>query len=661
MSEINVTLGPRTSDEEFFTNHIDTSIPELSEISALTDKGDIDGAKRVFANYIRGFLQPKKLIRFWVNKKYTDEELQKLTAAANDVMDYKFKSCGIPHQFKDKKIDWEFNPTYNAYKEWPWQLSRHPEWTRLAEYYVATGDENAAKTYVDMAYSWMHQAIVPENASGYQTVCWRTIEAGIRMNPWSMHIHAFIGSPHLTDDFITKYYISIWEHGWRLRNFCTHGNWLLMEMHGLVRIGVLYPFLRDAREWKEYALGRLKAELDIQVYPDGFQYELSTTYHSVVDGNYHGILQIFKNMELTPPEFLDKGLEKLYEMYPKLVRPDKRLPDLNDGSEMNISGKMAFASELFPEREDFRWFATGEKEGKEPEHLSFAFPYAGATVMRTSWRRDAIWAYMDCSPFGRGHQHEDKLNVLLNAYGKKLLTEGGIYDYDTSEMRKYVLSTRAHNTVRINGEDQNLRARYKWADEDINKKCDFYFVTRDTYDAAQATYDGGYGADFDAVKHTRKLIFIKDAEMPFFAVIDRLVAPDREKRTYETMWHMENCQFTASGTRASGDFGDGIGLTLAFSDKSAELKNVMGQYQPVYQGWMPIRPCGPHEHRPIPTPIYYGAFEKSKRTITLLCPYRDGIDNVADVIASDSLADTKFTVVKKNGESVTYDERDFTF
>lgn len=653
-----ITKGPRTSVNDFFGKHLNTDIPELSPIKKLMSEGDIRGAEKIFADYVRAFLQPEKLNRDWIGRKYSDDQRERLTKRAADIMEYKFSSCGIPWQFEKGKIDWEFNPTYNNYCEWPWQLSRHPEFSVLAEYYTLTKDEKAAKTFVDMISSWFEQAIVPENESGYKTICWRTIEAGIRMHGWSMQLHAFISSPALTDEFITTYFISIYEHGWRLRNFCTHGNWLLMEMHGLVRIALLYPFLSDAPEWKSYSLRRLEEELDIQVYPDGFQYELSTNYHGVVDHNYYAVLDLYRKMEIKAPEFLETKLKKLYEMYPHLTRPDRRLPDINDGAEMLIDGRMRQAVGLYPDRDDFRWFATDGKEGHAPDYLSYAFPYAGAVAMRTSWEKDAVWGYIDCSPFGRGHQHEDKLNVLLFAYGKKLLTEGGVYDYDTSEMRKYVLSTRAHNTIRINGMDQNVRPRYKWEDKDINKKADFDFETTTERDYACAKFDEGYGKNFDPTVHERKLIFFKNIEgtTPFFAVVDRLIAPDNEKRSYEQMWHYESCEFTADGLRVSGDYGDGVGLTTVFSDTDAKVVDMKGQYEPFYQGWMPIRPSGPHEHRPIPTPVLCGELTGTKRIVTILYPYKDGADILMGVKASPDTSSTDFTLIFKDGKELTLSE-----
>ena len=104
----------------------------------------------------------------------------------------------------------------------------------------------------------------------------------------------------------------------------------------------------------------------------------------------------------------------------------------------------------YPSRSDFAWAHSEGKQGKSPAVTSCAFDYAGYYIMRTSWKPDAVWALFDGGPFGYGHQHEDKLNVLLHAYGRLLLTEGGNYAYDTSEMRKYVLSTRGaqHNSCR---------------------------------------------------------------------------------------------------------------------------------------------------------------------------------------------------------------------
>lgn len=207
------------------------------------------------------------------------------------------------------------------------------------------------------------------------------------------------------------------------------------------------------------------------------------------------------------------------------------------------------------------------------------------------------------------------------------------------------------------------KKNYKWNDEDINKKADFLFNTTDIYDVAESQYDEGYGPNLHKIVHKRKLIFLKQQEgtTPFFVVIDRFIAPDNEKTTYEEMWHLESCEFSLENHLAEGDFGDGLGITIAFSDTDAEIKNAQGQYQPVYQGWMPIKPVGPHEHRPVPTPICYGSFEGSHRTVTVLYPYKDGENIVKGVSASSDISDTKFEITFKDGKTVIFDETDFPF
>ena len=647
--------GPRTTPEEFFTKHLDTTIPALASIPAKVAAGDLAGAEKVFADHVRATLRNDALNKDWLGRKYKGKELRALTRRAEEIMDYRLSSCGMPHYFTDHKVDWDLNPTFNKYKEWTWQLSRHPFWTTLAEYYTATGDERAVTVWIDMISSWFDQALVPEKAGPGATHCWRTIEAGIRMTGWSRQVAAFAKSPQVTDEFLTRYFISIWEHGWRLRNNSTSGNWLLMELHGLLRITLLYPYLKDAPEWKAYALKRLQEEFSRQVYPDGFQYELATGYHGVVISNYLGVFDLYEQLGMEKPEFIRKGLEKMFEAYVRISTPSAGTPVINDGSNVNVARWCRRASELYPARADFRWFATGGKEGAPPDYLSTVFPWAGAVVFRTSWAKDAVWGYMDGSPFGRGHQHEDKLNFVMHAYGKVMLTEGGNYMYDSSDCRKYVLSTRAHNTIRIDGFEQNRRRTYRWKDEDINVKADVAFSTTPARDYARSAYRDGYGPQQKPTVHDRTVLFLKQEPglAPFFVVIDRLTAPNGRPHAFEILWHLEECKLAIDGTSFTGDFGDGIGLAARASDPALKITDMKGQHEPYFQGWMPIWIGGPHEHRPIPTPVMQGTFSGAYRVVTVLYPYRDGSCPIKAVKASADPAVRDFTLVLADGSERT--------
>ena len=653
--------GPKTPVAEFFANHVDTSVPALAPIPTLMEKGDVAGAEKVFADHVRATLQADKVNVEWLERKYTPAALSNLTARAAAVMDYTLESCGTPYHFPDRKVDWEFNPTPNQYREWVYQLSRHWCWSILAEYYLATGDEKAVTTWLEMADGWLNQEIVPEKGVGaHATKCWRTIDAGIRVKNWTRQFAAFAKSPQVTDAFIASFFASIWEHGWRLRNNTTNGNWLLTELRGILTVSVLYPFLKDAPEWRNFALKRLESEFSRQVYPDGFQYELTTAYHGVSINEYLGLFKLYAGLGLDPPPFIHDGLERMYDVYPRLSTPNRRTPDLNDGEEAYVIGRCQEAAQLIPARDDFRWFATLGKEGIPPDYLSYAFPNAGAVLFRDSWKFDAVWAYFDASPFGHAHQHEDKLNFLLQAYGRDMLVEGGNYFYDSSEIRKYALSTRAHNTIRIDRHDQAQRRTYRWLDADIKKKANLEFETTPGRDRARASYTAGYGPGLIKAVHDRTVLFLKDVVgcSPFFVVVDRLTPPADEKtHKYEILWHLDSCALAITNATFTGDFGKGVGLFAATSATNAVLTDKKGQTKPELQGWMPLWISAPHEDKPIPTVAVEGTFDTPLRIVTVFYPYRENKCPVRDVHASADLAATDITLVLADGTERTLGRR----
>ncbi len=639
----------RLSDFRFFTECLDSTVPALRTLGDLAENGRLDEAKRRFAAYVRDTLHPDSYLRG--EKERLAPRAEEIAEACRMAMQHTFVSCRVPYTFGET-IDWCANPTYNHYCEWPWQLNRHPEWVSMAEEYILTGDDAIPAEWAKQFMSWAIQAQVPENESGFATICWRTIEAGLRVKRWTYAIHAFLNA--VGDETLTVFCKSIWEHGWRLRNFCTTHNWLIMEMHGLGRIGLFYPFFRESAEWLAYAHGRLEGELKAQIYPDGMQYELTPGYHQVCVGNYEDVVDMIRLHGSEVPQYLLDGLALMYSVYPKIAAPDFRVPAVNDSDRENAAEVLNAALLYLPEKSEYRYFAFGRAEGQPPAWKSLLLEYSGMVIFRSSWERDALWAYMDASPFGKAHQHEDKLSVQLWAYGHELMPEAGTFDYDTSEMRRYVLSTRGHNTARIDGFDQNRRDGYRWSPEDIAKKADVRFEIGETREIAEASYDEGYGPEKIRVRHTRKLIFLKQesALPPMFVSVDRLEA-DAEHRC-ELIWHLHNNPTVLDGRAVHNTFGDGVGLTVASSCGGIQLWR--GVRTPEFQGWLPKFGIGDVEHYAIPTVLNTFRFDRSHRIVTVLCPYADGTSPVRSVEASDDIAASDFTVVLKDGSRVTVRE-----
>jgi hypothetical protein len=654
------------TDEKFFCEKLDRTIPALSDIDVTYREKGLPAAEQQFADFIRGYLQPEKYFRMpyygreniWA--KNDEDDFQ----AAERILTGELCSVGFFTKFPDtKSVDWESNPTENQYCEWTWQLSRHHEFRCLGRCYRETGDERYTRAFVDLIMSWCDQAICPETTEQMccTTKCWRTIEAGIRMTKnWHYAIHAFYKSGYITDHVMTTIFKSVWEHGYRLRGFCSAANWLIMELSGLAHIVMLYPIFIESAEWKEYAFKRLSEEIDVQVYPDGFQYELSSSYHGTVFSNYNWVINTAKAMDYEIPDAVSKNLERTFEMYMKLCRPCGTVPNLNDGGEASVKVYAALGLSYFPHREDIRWFATEGKEGASPDFTSVALPYSGMATMRTSWDKDAIWFFMESAPFGKGHQHEDKLNVLMYAYGKDVLKDSGSYAYDTSDMRKFVLDTRSHNCAMVDDMSQNRRKNYAWEPEMINKRSDLKWSFCADTDVVEGIYNEGYGPDLTPVTHKRKAIFFKKGikgSLPFALIIDRLVSEDGGEHKYSVSYQMNTQHFTVEGKTYTADFGDGVSMSVI---GSVEPDVVIAQKEPLYMGWRPRHVAGglevEHYHAPC---LRYHAFGNAGRVVTALYPSNNGEIALCDIVISDDFADTEIKLFFKDESEVVLDEKDY--
>src|SRR6185503_18896024 len=102
-----------------------------------------------------------------------------------------------------------------------------------------------------------------------------------------------------------------------------------------------------------------------------------------------------------------------------------------------------------------------------PDDASAAYQAAGYCVMRDGWGASDPVLMFDCGPLGHGaagHGHADALSVQLHAAGYPFLVDSGTFSYNLDyAWRNVFRSTRAHNTVVVDGESQSVpRDRMAW-------------------------------------------------------------------------------------------------------------------------------------------------------------------------------------------------------
>lgn len=574
---------------EELSSALDSSFPGISEVLAADD------FTSAFASFIRGYLDSTR-DRYFSIPYEVPENVYKLEGesdrdACDRIVTGTLVSVGVPSAFgSTKDVDWHSNPTFNGYKEWTWQFSRHNDVKLLAHEYLLTGNHAYAEAAADLISTWIDTCPVPgPDVDGHDTDCWRTIECGIRMGAnWPYIIYAFYRE--FSDDLIARIFLSMHQHGVRLMLNHTQGNWLLMEMNGLCYIAVICPFFKESGKWSSFALSSLEEEAGKQFYADGFQYELTTNYHDVAVNNYQRMLQLLKAFGRDLPGSLNSILLNATEANIKLMEPDGMLPDINDGNTFVVKELLEPKARLFTSPQ-MEWVLSGGKKGEIP-YKSIALPYSGFFAFRSGWGREDIYGLLDSAPFGRMHQHEDKLSLLVSNGEKRVINEGGCYAYDASDIRTLTLSSFSHNVLIIDGMGQNRRKGYCWHDEDIRKLSDLRSGISDSVDWAEGSYSGPYGEDEEyPAAWTRSVYFLKKHEgfsRPFFIVVDRI--DGKESHEFCLLWHVDSERLSIG--KESASFADvqlsfAGGSTLSVTNGSLHPAGgiiATGKQQGMYKG-----------------------------------------------------------------------------
>ena len=648
--------GPITSDESFFTTCLNLNYVGLEKVREAVEKQDYFLARTCYIEYLKTRKYPVWFFDWhdFSNKKVRNSKYD--IGIADKIAANILPSCNIEYNF-GKTINWSINPTKPYYKEWTWQLSRHPYWMDLGKAYWATGDEKYAKAFVYQARSWIVDNPRPDELYNKDYSRWRTLEAGIRMrDAWIESFYRFLPSPNFDDETILMYVKSIHEHGEHLmNNHCDGGNnRFAMEMNGLYKVAVMFPEFRESSSWEKFSVQSLYEETERQFYPDGAQKELAPGYHGVALRSIITICKLArKNNKTLPDGFVDR-LEKAYDYYLKIRMPDGSLPGVNDSDfSYDADSQLKQGLDFFPNRDDFAYIVSKGERGVEPSFKSVWMPWAGWYVMRSGWDDNALYSHFEVGPLAPGHFHEDKLSFLLYGYGNSLLTEGGNYPYDTSGWREYITSARAHNVTRIDGKDQNRGASYKnnktaYSLSPLNNR----WISTEDFDFGEGWYIDGFGKEQDTtVTQYRALLFIKNK---YWIMFDVFSPKDNKEHFYETYFHLDapNASVNRNNKSVIGvNPGKAVLQIVPLRSHDLSIELVKGQTSPEVQGWIHNATNGINTYncRAVATPIYRKHSSGIIVEPYLLLPLKVNEESIVKSVTWDNKS---YKIIFNNGSSL---------
>ncbi len=483
-------------------SRIDTDYPGLERVKAM-----IDDPSAAVENLLQYFRSAKYTV------KHPDDTDAKPGSASRkdiEIADNALKHIFIgqssyPPVFCGDDINWATSPVPD--NEWVWQLNRMGFWSAMGRVYRAAGDEKYAKAWAEQLKDWVRKN--PNDAE--HKYAWRSIEAGIRGYRWTGLFRQFIDSPSFTPDVLAAFLNSCFDHAsYLMTKYSTRSNWGLMEAEGMAFIAVMFPMFKDAEKWKTEAIDRLSREIDIQVYPDGHQRELTLSYHiGCIDWfwNTYKLAKINGFADKFPASYPEK-IEKMCEVPMKIALPDGTHPQFGDdwagtpGQHENLFRAWA---ELF-RRPDFLYLATEGKSGECPDKTAFALPESGIYSMRSGWNKDATCLVLKCGPDGGWHCQPDNGTFVLYAGGRNLMPDGGSYIYSGDpENRNWFRQTKTHQTLTLD----NRNSRYApqlllWSP---GETLDILVVEN---------------AGYDNLTHRRAVFFV---DKKYFVIVDEAFGP----------------------------------------------------------------------------------------------------------------------------------------
>ncbi|MGC2184112.1 MAG: heparinase II/III family protein, partial [Terriglobales bacterium] len=227
-------------------------------------------------------------------------------------------------------------------------------------------------------------------------------------------------------------------------------NHLLINAEALMFAGALLE-CREAPRWWLTGESLLKTQLSKQILPDGGQVERSPSYQAWL---LEHIVDVRDLVHWTKPKgniesLLQNYAWRMADFLRQIKHPDGQIPLLND-SAMDFAASKVELDVLLA-----RAGAVATVDFQPQSDISILSD-SGYGVIRDPASGSHL--ILDCGPLGPvyqlGHGHCDVLSFELSLRGQRLVVDTGTSTYRAGKKRHYERSTAAHNTLRIDGEDQ---------------------------------------------------------------------------------------------------------------------------------------------------------------------------------------------------------------
>ena len=412
-----------------------------------------------------------------------------------------------------------------------WELGRHQYLVPLAVAYAVSGEQGYRQAVVDQIEGW-----IEDNPFGLGIHWCSALEVALRLISWAV-VHSLLVLRDGEQGLFASVHdpgrlgCSIYQQARFVRYFLSRhssaNNHLIGELSGLWVACQVFDMGAIGRQWSGFAHQELEREASLQVHPDGVDKEQAFYYHLWVL-EYFLFVWVVGSRSGQP--FSVDFTQRLLAMTHFLedVAPDGgEPPQIGDGDD----GFVVRFTPHWPEK-PYRELIAAVRGvlGKTAESGSEkAFWYqamAGPDIPNipgTGWTRSYPAVYpqggyavlggtgchlvFDAGPLGylgiAAHGHADALSFCLAVEGIWWLVDPGTYAYHSDPAwRNYFRGTAAHNTVRINGQDQSRAGgAFLWLKKARARIEDYGIADEIQY--VRGSHDGYRDAGIEHIREVR--------------------------------------------------------------------------------------------------------------------------------------------------------------
>ena len=366
----------------------------------------------------------------------------------------------------------------------PWELARCQHWPALAQAWLLTGDARFAEEI------FAERADFDEaNPVGYGIHWTCTMDVAIRAANWALALEMIRTYPAPEKVWIAAYN-SLLEHGRFIRSnledkYEVTSNHFLSNVVGLFYLARVFQESPETSEWEEFSRNAIEREMEVQILPDGADFESSVPYHRLVAELFLGAVRVADQSGKPFSAQLRTRLQDMVEFLLGVLRPDGLMPQLGDADDgrlhiltdygtwnpQDARHLLASASPVLGiaewrhysgikgQWEAFWWSGGADFGGFRADPippLERHFPDAGIVIHRSPQAYLAITnGIVGTKGFGN-HKHNDLLGFEFHPAGIPLIVDPGSYVYTSDPAARNVFrSTAYHNTLMVDGAEQN--------------------------------------------------------------------------------------------------------------------------------------------------------------------------------------------------------------